>query len=126
MKRCPYCDHFNLDDAKNCERCGGELAGSASSPPRETAPPANEVPSPAPAGAQSSVEDEVLQIARNAGKIPAIKVYREMTGVGLKEAKDAVEAIMARHGIESKGTGCGTAMLLLVAACVVVWRMVVG
>ena len=32
-------------------------------------------------------------------KIEAIKVYRERTGVGLKEAKDAVEAVAAQRGI---------------------------
>ncbi|KUL33521.1 ribosomal protein L7/L12 [Streptomyces regalis] len=35
--------------------------------------------------------DEVLALLRNDKKIQAIKVYREITGVGLKEAKDAVE-----------------------------------
>jgi large subunit ribosomal protein L7/L12 len=31
-------------------------------------------------------------------KIEAIKIYREATGVGLKEAKDAVDAIARRSG----------------------------
>jgi ribosomal protein L7/L12 len=29
--------------------------------------------------------------------IQAIKIYREVTGVGLKQAKDAVEAMMPRR-----------------------------
>jgi ribosomal protein L7/L12 len=33
-------------------------------------------------------------------KIQAIKVYREATGVGLKDAKDAVELLARRHGLE--------------------------
>jgi ribosomal protein L7/L12 len=38
---------------------------------------------------------EVQAVARIPGqKIFAIKLYREQTGVGLKEAKDAVEAFM--------------------------------
>jgi hypothetical protein len=125
MKRCSYCDHFNPDDAVNCERCGGELERGRTSP-REAEPEADDSPPVAPAGGQSSIEDEVLQIAREAGKIPAIKVYRELTGAGLKEAKDAVEAILARHGVQSKATGCGTAVLLLVACAALVWRAVAG
>jgi hypothetical protein len=33
-------------------------------------------------------------------KIQAIKVYREATGVGLKDAKDAVELLARRRGLE--------------------------
>lgn len=32
-------------------------------------------------------------------KIQAIKKYRDATGVGLKEAKDAVEQLASRHGL---------------------------
>ena len=44
--------------------------------------------------------ERVKTIARDpARKIEAIKSYREETGLGLKEAKDAVEsAIRAEHG----------------------------
>ena len=36
---------------------------------------------------------EVQQLRRDGKLINAIKLYREQTGVGLKEAKDAVEAL---------------------------------
>ncbi|MGI5456386.1 ribosomal protein L7/L12 [Streptomyces sp. CA-249302] len=36
---------------------------------------------------------EVAELVRDGKKIEAIKVYREATGVGLKEAKDAVEKL---------------------------------
>ncbi len=54
-------------------------------------------PSGAPSGAaQSSAEEktEFTVVLANAGgnKIQAIKVVREITGLGLKEAKDLVEA----------------------------------
>ncbi len=42
--------------------------------------------------AMSQVEDFILR----GKKIEAIKAYREATGVGLKEAKDAVEAIQRK------------------------------
>jgi len=35
----------------------------------------------------------IQELLRQGNKIEAIKVYREMTGLGLKEAKDAVDAI---------------------------------
>jgi hypothetical protein len=47
-------------------------------------------------------------------KIEAIKLLREKTGLGLKEAKDAVEALGARYGIESKGVGCASVILALI------------
>ena len=53
-----------------------------------------EYPDPTtPAG----LSEEVRQLADDpARKIQAIKLHREQTGVGLKEAKDAVEAYMNR------------------------------
>ncbi|MGZ3424747.1 MAG: ribosomal protein L7/L12, partial [Polyangiales bacterium] len=41
-------------------------------------------------------DNEIAAILATGGKISAIKRYREITGVGLKEAKDAVEALEAR------------------------------
>jgi ribosomal protein L7/L12 len=37
--------------------------------------------------------DEIVNLLRQGQKIEAIKIYRERTNLGLKEAKDAVEAI---------------------------------
>ncbi len=52
--------------------------------------------SPRPVGlerAPAALEEQVSSLARAGNKIEAIKRYREATGVGLKEAKDAVEAL---------------------------------
>lgn len=38
--------------------------------------------------------NDILELALNGRKIEAIKRYREVHGVGLKEAKDAVEAMV--------------------------------
>ena len=43
---------------------------------------------------------EVVQLLRAGQKIEAIKLYREIFGVGLKEAKDAVEAMEAGLGAD--------------------------
>jgi ribosomal protein L7/L12 len=45
---------------------------------------------PAPAGVDV---DQIQQLLRDDKKIDAIKLVRQQTGLGLKEAKDAVEAI---------------------------------
>ena len=39
------------------------------------------------------VDEKVLELMRAGQKIEAIKLYREQTGVGLKEAKDYVESL---------------------------------
>jgi ribosomal protein L7/L12 len=57
-------------------------------------------------------DDDVLELMRGQKKIDAIKVYRERYHVGLREAKDAVEALAAKHGIESQGGGCAGVVLL--------------
>jgi hypothetical protein len=45
------------------------------------------------------LSDEVKALADDpAKKIQAIKLYRDQTGAGLKEAKDAVEAYIAGRG----------------------------
>ncbi|MFE2515033.1 ribosomal protein L7/L12 [Streptomyces mirabilis] len=38
--------------------------------------------------------EQVVALAREGRKIQAIKVYREVTGAGLKEAKDAVDRLV--------------------------------
>ena len=40
---------------------------------------------------------EVLELIRQGRKIDAVKLYREQSGGGLKEAKDAVDILVKRH-----------------------------
>jgi len=44
----------------------------------------------------SSMEQEILAIAQSGRKLDAIKLWRQRTGDGLKEAKDAVDALMMK------------------------------
>ena len=66
----------------------------------------------------SNAEEEIVFLLEQGRKIEAIKLYREQTGTGLKEAKEAVEDIARRRGIQ-KGSGCfgmilvGIALVLL-------------
>lgn len=66
-------------------------------------------------------KQEFLDALAQGQKIQAIKIYREMTGSGLKEAKDAVEKLAAELAEKYPGqfpkpsqSGCGTTALVLV------------
>jgi large subunit ribosomal protein L7/L12 len=69
-------------------------------------------------------EAEVLNLVASGRKIEAIKVYRERTGVGLKEAKDAVEALAARRGVVTQKSGCLGVIVLCAAASGIVASLV--
>jgi len=46
-----------------------------------------------PASVAASEDPRVIELLQSDKKIEAIKLYRELTGVGLAEAKDAVEGL---------------------------------
>ncbi len=62
----------------------------------------------------STFENQILSLLKQGKTIPAIKLYREKTGVGLKQAKDFIEALAADQGIVSSRPGCLGVVLLLV------------
>jgi hypothetical protein len=45
----------------------------------------------------TDTKSEILDALQRGEKIEAIKLYREVTGVGLKEAKDFVDELMIRN-----------------------------
>jgi ribosomal protein L7/L12 len=47
--------------------------------------------------------DKLLDLLQQGRKIEAIKLFREFTGVGLSEAKDAVETFSLAHGMSRHG-----------------------
>lgn len=74
--------------------------------------------------ASPAENNDVLELMRGGKKIQAIKVYRERYHVGLKEAKDAVEALAAEHRIAAQGSGCaGMALLGMVGLAAGAWRL---
>jgi large subunit ribosomal protein L7/L12 len=80
--------------------------------------------SPSTTRETSGDDPEILNLLRAGQKIRAIKLYREKTGVGLAEAKNAVEALARAQGIPAGQSGCGSAVLsLLVIASVIVYLM---
>jgi large subunit ribosomal protein L7/L12 len=88
-------DQVDLDDLRSrvtkLEHAVAQLqAQLAADVPYGPPQPAGAAP---PAGAPDWMT-EVRALKEGGNMIQAIKVYRERTGVGLKEAKDAVEALL--------------------------------
>jgi hypothetical protein len=90
-------------------------------PTDSTPAPATSFETTMPAGALSS---NVIEALRRGHKIEAIKLVREQTGMGLKEAKDAVDAYERTHPktpaaspgeVTSSGNGVWWVAALLVA-----------
>ncbi len=67
--------------------------------------------------------DEIQDLAHKGRKIEAIKRFREVSGVDLKEAKEAVEAMIDKNPNLSEAIGpkgCASVVLLMLASAVVV------
>ncbi|RPH58015.1 MAG: zinc-ribbon domain-containing protein, partial [Chloroflexi bacterium] len=92
---CPNCGAPIDSGERACPYCGAAIKASAPVPPQIQL---DRDLFSGNIGLNANDSDEFRevreQIARG-NKIEAIKIYREKTGVGLKEAKDAVEALEA-------------------------------
>ena len=65
---------------------------------------------------EAAVLAEIKKLADDGKKIQAIKLYRETFGTGLKEAKDAVEAIERGQNIQVAQIGFGAAEAYQIAS----------
>ncbi len=92
------------DAVEALERDGSAPAPRSASAPRES----------------SGADADVLDLLRAGQKIRAIKLYRDKTGVGLAEAKNAVEALARANGLPGgeASAGCGGAALLALVVVV--------
>jgi ribosomal protein L7/L12 len=87
MSRCPFCERTVAAGTQNCPKCGAAL------PTDDTAPRSGHSSGTRPSGSSAVNESDLLSLLRQGKKIEAIKRYREQTGVGLAEAKSAVEML---------------------------------
>jgi len=66
---------------------------------------------PAPAaGKRDALREEVTHLLAQGGKLEAIKLMREKTGMGLAEAKEAVEAVAREDSIVPPAPGLAATM----------------
>ena len=49
-------------------------------------------------GTEPSLSPQIQEALRRGNKIEAIKIYRELTGVGLAEAKQTIDRLESRFG----------------------------
>lgn len=68
---------------------------------------------------EADLEWKVIGYLERGEKIAAIKLYRETTNLGLKEAKDAVEAIETRMGLGPMPAQRGGCLGMLAVLCLV-------
>ena len=71
----------------------------------------------------SDLTQQIVNLLGRGEKIEAIKIYRQRFGVGLKEAKEAVERLGEQNGIPvSSGSGCLGVVLLGITVIVGLWN----
>jgi ribosomal protein L7/L12 len=89
---CPNCGASVESTERACSYCGAALSAA---PVSSSAPTVRVSRAEVEALASSSADplQAVREQVERGNKIEAIRLYREATGVGLKEAKDAVEAM---------------------------------
>jgi ribosomal protein L7/L12 len=86
MANCIFCAHDNPPGLRRCRNCGAELADSSGAVDH----------------GGNDLESRVRSLMDKGQKIEAIKLFRGQTGAGLKESKDAVEAIGRGERYESR------------------------
>lgn len=76
----------------------------------------------------TAYSDRVREAVTSGRKIEAIKLLRNETGMGLKEAKHAVEELERSLGLPPAKTGCSGVMTLLglIVAGLLVYRYFVA
>jgi sugar lactone lactonase YvrE/ribosomal protein L7/L12 len=94
--KCPSCSaplEFDGDAVETCDFCGSKVIMTPNEVRNETSSGFGELLG------QAQKLKEVLRLARAGNKINAIKLYRETFGVGLAEAKDAVERLESGESV---------------------------
>ncbi|HUY36161.1 MAG TPA: DUF885 family protein [Pirellulales bacterium] len=90
MPRCTACGKKNLLGFTFCQKCGAPLEAVDDEAP-ETATPSERPAADDASASADATEEQISQLLEQGDKIEAINLYRQRTGLGLAEAKRAVE-----------------------------------
>lgn len=71
-------------------------------------------------GGRSEIVEQIVESLKQGKKIQAIKDYRESTGAGLKESKEAIEALIQKYDIQMK-SGCATLLLMAISTIALIF-----
>jgi hypothetical protein len=116
MAECTICNHVNSSTSKYCAECGAALVND---PPNFYTDEPNEPPPSDKPADGDSLDGRILSLMREGKKIPAVKLCREQTGLGLKEAKDYVESLAKTHDVVAPaGSGCAGMLALVLVGLV--------
>lgn len=96
MTACPICNHINPVGTARCENCDTWLAQATDVGLK---PQVRSEPTSAASPLTPEFAEQLLALTREGHMIEAIKLFREATGLGLRESKDAVEALMAGRSL---------------------------
>ncbi len=150
MPKCRICDHDVHSSISHCPQCGAPVdkpsadleqqvrllldqgqkiaavklykdrtgAGLAEAKQAVEALQAGAAP-PSPPGIGGDLEAELLRLLGRGDKLEAVKLYKDQTGVSVLEAKQAVESLAARDGLETQRGGCLGVVLAVVLAAVI-------
>ena len=63
-----------------------------------------------------SLEERCLELIKSGNILQAVKLYKDESGAGLKEAKDTIDAWVAklRNDIPSPQKGCGATIVIVI------------
>ena len=75
-------------------------------------------------GIGGDLEAELLRLLGRGETLAAVKLYKEQKGVGLADAKQAVESLATKHGLGMQRAGCLGALVTLLAAAFGLVRMI--
>lgn len=59
-------------------------------------------------------ESQIIEITQSQGKLTAVKWYMDRYNCGLKDAKDAVEAVLENNNITLSASGNGCSIIVLI------------
>lgn len=74
----------------------------------------------------NSLEEKCLELIKSGNVLQAVKLYKDESGAGLKEAKDMIDSMVARlkKDIPSPQKGCGATIVIVIIVTTVLGMII--